>query len=280
MSQNKLLQKQQKAIRSFLAACAIFTGGITTANAQEESTRHQSCARQTDASGTWQQTFAKIDTICLTAVRNNLILREGDKPYLYLDSKGILHTGVGLNVNDYASFQELDFVKENGDLLTEREKRAYFARIKTFQRQQAKLGFNYKSSYYARHFTIRPTKGSRDRMFIKRMNNSMQSVKEMLGIQAYYNLHAIAQSEIIMMHYNMGSNRFNPEKWPKFFGAARRADYITMSQECHTKSVSEERNQMVADSFRNIAQARWYAYGTMYQKQNSIFHPTEQTKTM
>lgn len=281
MSLKDFLQKQKRAVRGLLAASAVFAGGISTAGeVQEQSVPQTSALKQSTAQSKRQKTFEKIDTICLAAVRKNLIIREGDIPCLYLDSKGILHTGIGLNVNDYSSFKELDFVTENGTVLTEKEKKAYFARIKAFQRQQAKLGFNYKSSYYARHFTIRPSKNSRDKMFVKRMYTSMQSIKEMLGTEAFYNLHPLAQAELIMMHYNMGSNRFNPKKWPKLFSAAKRADYITMSQECHTKSVSEARNQMVASTLKKLAKTKRVALGTQYVKINNNLYAIYKNKTM
>ena len=78
----------------------------------------------------------------------------------------------------------------------------------------------------------------------------------------------------------MGSNRFNPEKWPNFFAAAKQADYATMSQECHTKSVSENRNQMVANAFKGISNMKWYAYGTMHNKPRQNASIIRRSKTI
>ena len=270
MSLKALLQKQRNSIRGILAASAIFVGGISTANAAPHQTPPKSpAARQNALLPRWQQIFAKIDAICLKDVQKKLLLRENNIPHLYLDTNGILHTGIGLNVNDYKSFQKLDFIGPKGRLLTDREKRSYFARIQNFQRNQASKGFNYNASYYANYFTILPTKESQDRMFSNRINDAMQAIKAYLGTEAYYNLHPTAQSEIITMFYNMGQGRFNPEKWPLFFAAAKNADYITMSKECHTKGVSEARNEAVATAFKSCITAKWHKVGSMYNQNNT-----------
>ena len=269
MSLKDFFTKKRAAINGVLAASAIFVGGLSSAEAAEKLPPQNRLVKKNTLQSNRQKIFSKIDRICINFAQKNLIKREGNKNHLYLDSKGILHTGIGLNINNYKSFSELDFVGENGALLNERQKRAYFAKVKAFQRKQALKGFNYKASYYAKHLKIYPTKASLDKMFAKRIADSMDTIKNTLGQRAYYNLHAIAQAEIIMMHYNMGSERFNPSKWPKFFEAARHADYLKMSQECHTKSISEERNRQIAHSFTSLLKAKWYAFGTIYSQQDT-----------
>ena len=260
MSLKNFLSNQKRALSGLFAASVIFAGGMSTAQAAEKLPAKTPVARKSVLS--WQQlqqVLSKVDKISLNIVQKKLLEREGNKNHLYFDTKGILHTGIGLNINNYSSFRKLDFITKDGKLLTERQKKAYFAKVKAFQRQQAKKGFNYKASYYAKYLTVCPTKESCDKLFIKRITDSMNYIKKTLGVEAYYNLHAKAQSEIIMMHYNMGSDRFNPTKWPKFFNAAKHANYIVMSKECHTKGVSEERNQQVANTFKSVANVKWFA---------------------
>ena len=128
MSLKTFINKRKKSLRAILAASAIFAGGLSTANAAEQrSVPKTPEARQKANIQNWQRTFARIDAVCLKHLQKNLIEREGDKDHLYLDSKGILHTGVGLNINDYESFKLLDFIGKNNKLLSEREKRAYFS---------------------------------------------------------------------------------------------------------------------------------------------------------
>ena len=100
------------------------------------------------------------------------------------------------------------------------------------------------------------------------------TIKKMLGLQKYYNLHPYAQAEMAMMHYNMGSVKFNQEKWPVLFAAARRADYKTMSEHCHIQN-DERRSDFSKAGFyalRNITMETigdWYAYHLNLQKRQT-----------
>ncbi|MBE6449587.1 MAG: hypothetical protein E7013_02685 [Alphaproteobacteria bacterium] len=210
--------------------------------------------------------MGQCDRIMEKYTRKHLAIREGNISHLYLDSKGLVTAGIGLNVNSWNSFKQLDFMDAQGRLLTEQQKRMYYARIQNYKRQLARSGRKFNklaAGFYADKFAYRPSAQSISRLFERRLKDSIASVKKMLGLQKYYNLHPYAQGEMAMMHYNMGSGKFNPNEWPALFAAARRADYLTMSNQCHIKN-DERRSAFLKAGFCALKNIKMQAIGDLY----------------
>ena len=262
---------KNKTLATLFAVGSLFVGTAASLQSAEKPSAKQPTSKvkaPTPSISNLNRVIKKIDLKTETITRRKLVEREGDISHLYLDGNGLLHTGIGLNINDYESFSKLNFVTKSGRLLRNEEKKSTFAKIRALQKKQKKRGFNYDASYYKDYFPVIPTKESQERLYRERLANSMSSVKKMLGFQAYYNLHPIAQSELATMHYNMGSNKFNSEKWPNLTAAAKAGDYIRMSEECHVKGIGEERNKQVAEGFKCAAKIKWPKVGTLYMQQH------------
>ncbi len=259
MSLKEFLRKKRLSFSSLLAAGAVLVSAPLEAGQNDDVGKALKMTQFQKA----QLTLRQIDVLCISGLKKKLKDREGDCAHLYLDSRGILHTGVGINVSNYEIFKRLDFTDSKGNLFTEKQKRAYYAYVMLFRKKQAKKGFNYKASYYAANLPYRPTAQSRQTLFDEKVQQSVDAVKKMLGAENYYNLNVVALQEMGNLHYNLGSAKFNCEKFPKFFAAAKCLDYATMAKEAHIKGISKTRNLEVKNALQWCAKVKWKNYGTM-----------------
>ena len=274
------LNKTRRSFGGALAAGALVVGAVSTdaAEPKPKPAMPQKIPAKIPAYSTVQKAIKKIDNLCFRGIKDKLEKREGNIAHLYLDRNGLLHTGVGINVNDYANFKMLEFKDKNGKLLTEKQKKALFVQAKAFQMKQAKKGFNFSAKYYANKFAYAPTKESRDMLFALNITKSMTDIKQMLGEKNYYNLHLNAQEELIGLHFNLGAGKFNPKKFKKLFAAAQKQDYQTMAKESHVKGVAEHRNQLVYNAFAGCTQLRWAPFGTWHDHYKTSQMLAYQTK--
>ena len=269
---------KKSRLTSILAASALLLGGSAIGGEKSQPVKYEK--KQNTQNKTIAEYPKQADAFVMRYLFNFLHNQEGFVPHPYLDGFNVA-IGCGLNVRDWKDFNELDFVDKNGKLLTQAQKYAYhkqilrdrqaiLSKLKGKDIPQA-LREQYHLSKFKMLFKYEATKPSLNRALQKRIEACMKSVKNKIGLEAYYNLPPQAQVALLDMEFNLGSSfmqtyvgkRKNTRSaYPKFKAAVMCGDFQTMASECKRGGIGNRRNMAVQQLFLKCGQMRFPKYGT------------------
>lgn len=151
---------------------------------------------------------------------------EGGKRNAYTDTKGNVTIGYGSMFNDVEKFKKLPLYYENR-LATPEEKEAEFYMLRD---RKVKRGF------------LKLKNTEMKILALEHLNGDLKSVRK--KFKDFDNLPRNAQLVILDMEYNMGANKFLPDenKWPHFFDAINKKDWIWAGNESHSQDIQPSRN--------------------------------------
>jgi GH24 family phage-related lysozyme (muramidase) len=181
-------------------------------------------------------------------------------PYPYLDSKGVVTVGTGINVDDKSKFMGLDFRvgTSAGRKAPLVEKEAAFYSLKTFAKQETSKAptgsvrpVNKSASFYKTFTNLRLSEEQVDLLYRKHFKQTL--TKEIPHAFPKFSTYPDEAKIVIMdMMFNMGPTRFTKEKWPSFFESLNKGDWKRAGVESHRKDIEAKRNDWARDMLKGI----------------------------
>ncbi len=165
---------------------------------------------------------------------------EGFKDKLYRDTKGNVTVGVGQMLPNTKAAKDLPFYVSDIDgerLATSKEIEDTFNQIKNGTLKSEKPEIFLKKDF------INEKLDSELRKNVTELENNFPN---------FSSLPPEAKQAVLDMQYNMGSGKFNEDKWPSFYEAIQDGDWDTAALESHRKDVQPDRNDKIYDLLANI----------------------------
>lgn len=175
---------------------------------------------------------------------NNEKRFEGNVAFMYLDTRANVTVGVGKLLSSATVASALPFMKKSDN--TAATPAATTAEWQSVHGLEA----GRTPPYYDSRTTLRLLQPAID----TQLRSDLQTVENQLKGQfgKYENFPAKAQEGLVDMGFNLGVARLMRE-FPSFVAAVRVENWSTAANECHRQGVSAERNDFVADLFRQAA---------------------------
>lgn len=175
---------------------------------------------------------------------NNEKRFEGNVAFMYLDTRGNVTAGVGKLLSNAAAASALPFMKKSDNTA------ATPAAITAEWQSVHGLEAGHTPPYYDPRTTLKLLQPAID----NQLRSDLQVVENQLKAQFgnYDNFPAKAQEGVVDMGFNLGVARLMRE-FPSFVAAVRAENWNTAANQCHRQGVSAERNDFVANLFRQAA---------------------------
>lgn len=171
----------------------------------------------------------------------SLKLDEGNVAYAYKDTKGVLTTANGLNVNDPEKYHSLDWRHPDGTKATPEEIEQDRQNILS-----APVG-NYSAKFYENNTSLRLSSAEIHRQTVAHLRTDLAQIRS--NIPNFDDLPPELQRVIIDIQYNTG----HIEKFPLFQQAIRDKNVRGMIEESHRRDVSRDRNKSMAQEILRIS---------------------------
>ncbi len=171
--------------------------------------------------------------------------------YPYLDTKGLITIGAGVNVNDWNVFKNLNLII-NGIPATETQKWEAYNRMRQLNEEKDVNGNYVNRNMQARFFedktNIRISGVEARKLAQKHMTNDLAHLrKEFTDFDSF----PLPLKEILLdIQYNTGN--LNQQNWPNLYRAIRNRDVKGIISNVHRKDVQQERNDWAKDIARSI----------------------------
>jgi len=182
----------------------------------------------------------------LDGLKQRLREHEGVIPYLYLDTVGLVTTGVGHLLSTSAYAEALPFNHPDGRLATCAEIHAEYAAVEALE--PAKL-----PGYYAERTKLRLP----DSAVAELQDRDLQVFAAALEsrLPAFQNYPAPAQEALLDMAFQLGVAGLCRE-FPYMMQAVRLMEWNDCAELCHRAGIQEWRNTDTAELFRWAARGR------------------------
>lgn len=176
---------------------------------------------------------------------------EGIKSWPYFDTKSLLTTGVGFNIDIERTFKSLPWRidSEDGELATAEE-------IDTAYDALAE----YKNSYQPMNIiakkqedwsNLRLNEADIAILFQDKIDLFTRDlIRKFPNFLDYPDSAKTALMDVI---YNLGNSRFREKKWPGFFDAVKNRDWERAAKESHRNIPHQDRNIWTSEQFLNAA---------------------------
>jgi GH24 family phage-related lysozyme (muramidase) len=176
---------------------------------------------------------------------NSTIQWEGSIPWMYLDTKGNVTAGCGLEIPNTGIACGLPFQLRSGGAATEDDIIADFHRVKNMPPAKP-AGFYYSDSSPVLE------KADIQNLLRKRITADDGTLRAAFaGWDAYP---AAAKQAILDMEYNLGEGELL-RGYPAMDADIRAADWIGVASQCHRKGISDARNTWTKNLFLSAVQA-------------------------
>jgi GH24 family phage-related lysozyme (muramidase) len=185
-------------------------------------------------------------TIC-----KELLGWEGNKPFMYLDKRGYVTTGIGNKLTNASEAIALPWQhRGTGVPATPAEIRSAFERVNAMSSEFVGRpdGNSYGSRHYERETDLVLPENFATHLAISRLETDF--LPKLRGLFPGFDRYpAPAQSALVDMAYTLGVGGLRA-KFPNFVAACRRGDFATAAAECHRKAQGNESRKGDA---RNVA---------------------------
>lgn len=203
------------------------------------------------------------ERLLLEITKERLKEDEDIKPHPYLDTKGVITTGVGANIDNKQAFMKVNW-KVDERPATKAEKEAAYKAMKA-SKNNKEYGQKIGSQYYENKTNLKIDKQEAERMLDEHLKNDSKAIKK--EIPDFDKLPFELKEVLMDIKYNTGGVRDLPAKiknindipeenrkkyWPKLHQAIRDKDIEGIAKEIHRKDVSKERNEWARDKILSI----------------------------
>lgn len=283
------LRKTRQKVAPTLLSGIVLAGGLvgTTSQAQgAESLPNNKITQKADPQNLQQkireynrliQLRAEVRKALTQEMMRRIEKAEGRVLHPYLDINGLIHVGVGTNIDAWKKFKTVDFRNEKGLPLTIAQKKAYYDQIVAYRTQLKKKAaeeykkakakdpkakpknpFNLSATHYAPFFKHKvPNNWATLTLqnHIEMDINNLEKRCASIGM-GFYDFPAQALIAMADMEYTLGVGKFSVKAYPKFWQAARHKNFQVMVDECNRKGPPPERNDATRALFRAAALER------------------------
>jgi GH24 family phage-related lysozyme (muramidase) len=189
-------------------------------------------------------------------------IKKSEQSFLfpYLDTKGIITIGTGINVDNKSAFMKLDLRigGKDGRLATQSEKEAGYNHLKNFAKQEiakapkdSKNRVNKKAEFYWNKTNLFLSEKAEKSLYnLKFRQTLFNDIPK--AFPKFSSLPDNAKIVIADMMFNMGATRFSREKWKNFYEAIKSRDWNRAAAESHRKDIGADRNHWARDMFMQI----------------------------
>jgi GH24 family phage-related lysozyme (muramidase) len=179
----------------------------------------------------------------LEGLRARLRVEEGNVPWLYLDSLGLVTVGVGHLVTSVASAAMLPFALPSGGA-------AGAAAICREYDQVQVLEAGQLTGYYALRTTLRLSQAAIDGLLDADLASLALALEHRL--RGFVGYPAPAREALLDMGFQLGPSGLL-DKFPRMCAAAANGEWAVCAEECHSLGISEARNQARVALFQQAA---------------------------
>lgn len=179
-------------------------------------------------------------------LRPSLKRSEGEVPYMYLDTEGLVTVGVGNMLRDVVAAQALPFVDRKT------RKKATKDQIKTDYETVRKQTKGRLYTFYKPHTKLDLPQVDIDRLLNARIDEFLKLLKGKFPDFDDYPMDA--QEALFDMAYNLGVAKLMRE-FTKFVKAVKDQDWETAAAQCKRGGISETRNRHTRELFEKAAKS-------------------------
>jgi GH24 family phage-related lysozyme (muramidase) len=189
-------------------------------------------------------------------------IKDSEQPllYPYLDTKGIITIGTGINVDNKSEFMKLDLRigAPNGRFATQAEKENGYNHLKNFAKQEiakapkdSKNKVNKTADSYKKETNLFLSDKAEEALYNQKFKQTLFNDVP----KAFPKLSSLPDNAKIVitdMMFNMGATRFTKEKWKNFYEAINNRDWNRAATESHRKDIGYDRNNWARDMLRQV----------------------------
>ncbi len=175
---------------------------------------------------------------------------EGKTYYPYLDSKGLITTGSGKNVNNWNNFKKVNWYnKETEKFMSEEEKKELYDTIRQF-RENLQEQYNNRAYYYENKFNGYIKEEEVKALFTDHIKGNIDELNKICDRKNvdFNNLPPSLRMAMIDLRYNLG-DKFDEIKYKNFFNALTKMDFDKMATQSSRKA-AVKRNEKIVDLIR------------------------------
>ncbi|SNR89185.1 MULTISPECIES: peptidoglycan-binding domain-containing protein [unclassified Azospirillum] len=185
-----------------------------------------------------------------------LVRHEDAYEYPYGDSLGFITVGVGANVNQWDQFKSLPWrmETEDGRFATLTEVTDGYEKLRKFiddARAEAEKNGEKKINYLAKKYKKITKLRLSSADYKKMLKDSVQQFEKDLRkkFSGFSCFPTPAKIVLMDMIYNIGTTKFNAEKWKNLFAAIAIRDWGAAAQQSNRNAIPDERNKAVRTYF-------------------------------
>ena len=189
-------------------------------------------------------------------------IKKSEQSYLfpYLDTKGIITIGTGINVDNKEEFMKLNLRigSPDGKVATLAEKETGYNHLKNFAKQEmakaprdSKNPVNRVAKFYGETTNLRLSIPAERELYNRKFKQTILNDVP----KAFPKLSSLPDNAKIVitdMMFNMGATKFTKEKWKNFYEAINNRDWTTAAKESHRKDIGTDRNNWARDTLLQI----------------------------
>jgi hypothetical protein len=216
------------------------------ANNQHTNTQSDASVSDTNDDDILEKKYSTL----LSNVRKHLLDKKGEdfKKHIYLDTKGVITTGAGTNIDNFDTFMNVGFMVNNRPA-TYQEKLDAYNRFKELSKRGAHKN-NYNAEYYDKESNLRITPEVAINSLNKHTLNDLKKLKE--GFEDF-DIFPLPLQEVLMdIRYNTGN--VSESNWPNLHKGIRTKNLTLITDNVSRKDVSIDRNNWAKNKILSIKQ--------------------------
>ncbi len=182
----------------------------------------------------------------LQSLLPSLKTHEGDKDFMYVDSKGNVTTGVGFLLANEDAAVDYPFVDFDDNPATEEQKRAEWRLIAS----KYDKSVSHSADWYEDFTELYLQQDSIDAKLRDVVESDFTALSR--AFSGYGSFPSAARIAIHDMYYNLGGTGLR-EKFPSLMKAIAQTNWTNAADESHRTGINDERNNYVRDLFLRAA---------------------------
>lgn len=179
---------------------------------------------------------------------------EGNIPYIYLDIKGNMTTGIGLNVDNYETFMNIGW-QVDGRPATLKEKQVAYNRL-TQLKKQGEFGQIYSAIKYKNETPLTISDEYAIQIAVNHLKGNVAYLQK--NIPEFDTLPYPLKLVLLDICYNTGS--LKKEKWPKLYKAISQKNLTGIAQNVRRRDVNEHRNKWAEELIKAIPEENGWTW--------------------
>lgn len=203
----------------------------------------------------------------LPALRGFLGTYEGVCDFMYLDTRGLVTTGIGNLIDPKPLARSYQWLRNSdGQVATAAQVDAEWDQIKARQEHRNRGG-----RFYRQFATLQLSAGEIERIFRRKAQQFDTSLQGIFPQWASYP--ADAQLAMLCHAWALGTGRLR-SGWPSYTAACARRDWRTAARECAWRGMNAQRKRAMEQMFLNAANLEEANRQGFHYDLTQVYYPT------